>query len=115
MTDKTTLFKRLLDRIDAIPFPEVLPIALDDFIHPLIKETAIVAHHRRYSKINTFFRHTESTSWKDFTAFFRSCANVYSLTIEAVLADKKSRAILSSEGIMVDGYNEYREATKKIR
>ena len=115
LTDKTTLFKRLLDRIDETRFSEFAPIALDDFINRLIKETAIVAHHRRYSKINTLFWHTDSTSWKDFTAFFSTYAGDYASTTKAVLADKSSRAITATnEGITVSGYNEYRHSIKQL-
>lgn len=114
LTDKITLFKRLLDKIDGIQFAELTSPILTNFINLLIKETAIVAHHRRYSKINTFFRHTESSSWKDFTTFFNSYTGDYSLTIQAVLADKTSRSITATnEGSMVSGYNQYRNAIKQ--
>lgn len=112
LSDKTILFKRLLNNIDATPFAELTPGAWATVIEQLIKETAIVAHHRRYSKINTFFRHTESTSWKDFTAFFSGYTGEYSSTVQAVLTAKSGRATVISEGVTVSGYNDYRNAVK---
>lgn len=112
-TDKTMLFKRLIDKIDGTSFSELAPTALVDYINLLIKEAAIIAHHRRYSKINTLFGHTDSTSWQDFKVFFRSYAGDYALTIQAVLANKSSRAIATNREAMISGYNEYRYCMKQ--
>lgn len=103
--DKIKLFKHIMQLITVANLSQIG----NAFIIQLLKHIAIVAHHKRYSKINKLACIQESKSWQAFIELTEELPEQYQAQAQLIISDKTERTIPVGDSQSINSYNQYRK------
>lgn len=107
--DKCTFYSNILDKIDSTDFSIVNVDSLESSILDLVREIAIVAHHKRYSTYAMIFGVKQSAGWGKFMTVSDVLGpkHKYMPKVREILNDKSQRKITIANQA-IDTYHNYR-------